>query len=119
MWWRMTRPCAVCGQLFSHGNESYATCRSPRCMNIYRRGRQQEYSRRQAERQKAARMCRRSAAPRPGEFVADTPTRRAVISAWRSGDGLEGWDRLTHTALRAKVNIATAISVLRSSGVAA
>lgn len=85
-------------------------------MNIHRRERRAANSKRQAERVRHARVCRRAQAPRPGELVPDFVTRRKVNEAWRSGDGLEGWSRLVHTALRADVNVATAISVLRSTG---
>lgn len=115
----LTRPCAVCGVLFTHGNRNYKTCGSPRCVNTQRRNRYAASSKRQVEKARQAKAWKRPQLPKYGEPIADNVTRRRIVSAWRSGDGLDGWDRLTHTALRAKVSVATAISVLRSSGVVA
>jgi hypothetical protein len=88
-------------------------------MNANRRKRYAESSRRQTERAREVARWTRPTPPRPGEFIADTHTRRKIVTAWVSGHRLEGWDRFTHTAVRAGVSVATVISVLRSSGAAA
>lgn len=120
------RDCAQCGKPFRHGNPTYKTCRSPRCVNqqraaTYKKSNEaaRERNKKQAEeaRHWSAKM-RRVARPDLDEPRADEAARRNIIGMVQADINRGSFESHAVINVSERINepAAVVLSVWRSRG---